>query len=228
MPNMQERLESAVDKAEIDTTLLHEIVHGNDTQIIQTEGGAVPSIAKAIKDIETKIYDESYNLVEIAKKASDIAVEKANECINMTNKITNYTQQNSQYVANMKIWMEGTDEEVQALGGRHSCEQWIKLAQQATSGSFPTMIQGIAKANQTKLPLNEVLNVDSQILSVIIENTLLLPTTYTLSEDYKSVILSNPLDGGEQWSVQYLTEFQSIASIDGIIIYEDMEFENDR
>lgn len=34
MPNMQERLNAAVDRAEVDTGLLHEVVHGS----ITTEG----------------------------------------------------------------------------------------------------------------------------------------------------------------------------------------------
>ena len=227
MANLQERLISAVDTAEIDTSLLHNIVHGSDTSIVTTEGGDVPTVAKAIKDIKDKVYNQTYNLVETAQNAANIATQKASECCDMTQEVINYTQQNSEYTANMKIWMEGSDEEVQKLGGKHSCEQWVKLAQQSTTGSYPTIISGIAYDNQTLLNLGNTLSVSNQILSVIIENTLLLPSNYTLSEDYKSVRLFNPLSHGERWSVQYLTDFQSIASIDNNIIYEDMEVVNE-
>ncbi len=52
MPNMQERLNAAVDRAEVDTGLLHEIVHGSITTEVDTEGGKVPSVAKVLNDIK--------------------------------------------------------------------------------------------------------------------------------------------------------------------------------
>lgn len=225
MANMQERLDNAVNQTEVDSGIFHHIVHGKDTESVTTENGKVPTVAKAIKDIQGRVYDETYNLVEIAQNAADTATQKANDCANMTNQVANYTAQNKQYVTNMQTWMEGTDEEVQALGGKHSCEQWVKLAQQSTTGSYPTTVSGTAVSGQTALPISETLSVPNQILAVIVENTLLLPNTYTLSADCKNVVLSNPLVTGERWSVQYLTDFQSIASIDNTIIYEDMEAE---
>ena len=211
MANMQERLDRAVEQTEVDSGIFHHIVHGKDIESVTTENGKIPTIAKAIKDIQGKVYDETYNIVEIAQNAADTATQKANDCTGMTNIVANYTAQNKQYVTNMQTLMEGSDEEVQALGGKHSCEQWVKLAQQSTTGSYPTTISGVADVNQ--------------ILAVIIENTLLLPNTYTLSADCKNVVLSNQLSIGERWSVQYLTDFQSIASIDNTIIYEEMETE---
>lgn len=225
MANMQERLDKAVDQTETDSGIFHHVVHGKDTESVATENGKVPTVAKAIKDIQGRVYDETYNLVEIAQNAADTATQKANDCTSMTNTVANYTAQNKQYVTNMQTWMEGTDEDVQALGGKHSCEQWVKLAQQSTTGSYPTTVSGVAGANQTILPIGDTLSVPNQILAVIIENTLLLPNTYTLSADCKNVVLSNPLSIGERWSVQYLTDFQSIASIDNTIIYEEMEAE---
>lgn len=225
MANMQERLDRAVDQTEVDSGIFHHIVHGKDTESVTTENGKVPTVAKAIKDIQGRVYDETYNLVEIAQNAADTATQKANDCTSMTNTVADYTAQNKQYVTNMQTWMEGTDEEVQALGGKHSCEQWVKLAQQSTTGSYPTTVSGTAVSGQTALPIGETLSVPNQILAVIVENTLLLPNTYTLSADCKNVVLSNPLATGERWSVQYLTDFQSIASIDNTIIYEDMEAE---
>lgn len=52
MPNMQERLNAAVDRAEVDTGLLHEVVHGDITTVVDTEGGKVPSVAKVLNDIK--------------------------------------------------------------------------------------------------------------------------------------------------------------------------------
>ena len=225
MANMQERLDRAVEQTEVDSGIFHHIVHGKDIESVTTENGKIPTIAKAIKDIQGRVYDETYNIVEIAQNAADTATQKANDCTGMTNIVANYTAQNKQYVTNMQTLMEGSDEEVQALGGKHSCEQWVKLAQQSTTGSYPTTISGVADVNQTILPIGESLSVSTQILAVIIENTLLLPNTYTLSADCKNVVLSNQLSIGERWSVQYLTDFQSIASIDNTIIYEEMETE---
>ena len=51
MPNMQERLDAAVDKAEVDTGLLHNVVHGSITTEVTTEGGKVPSVAKVLNDM---------------------------------------------------------------------------------------------------------------------------------------------------------------------------------
>lgn len=39
---------------------------------------------------------------------------------------------NLQSVLNSKTWAEGTDEEVQAIGGTHSSKRWAEIAQQAT------------------------------------------------------------------------------------------------
>ena len=56
MPNMQERLDAAVDKAEVDTGLLHNVVHGSITTEVTTEGGKVPSVAKVLNDIPPLIH----------------------------------------------------------------------------------------------------------------------------------------------------------------------------
>lgn len=225
MANMQERLDAAVDQTETDSGIFHNIVHGPDTDTVMTEGGEVPTVAKAIKDIQGKVYNETYNLVEIAQNAADTATQKAEDCTEMTEQVSEYTTQNSIYYQNMTVLMEGTDEEVQKLGKKHSCEQWVTLAQQSTSGSFPTAVSGKATDGQTVLPLDTELSVANQILAVIVENTLLLPGNYALSADYKNVVLNNALQAGERWCVQYLADFQSIASMDNMILYEDMEAE---
>lgn len=66
MPNMQERLNAAVDMAEIDTGLLHKVVHGSVTTEVDTEGGKVPSVAKAINDIRVTVDADAKILHDIA------------------------------------------------------------------------------------------------------------------------------------------------------------------
>ena len=79
-------------------------------------------------------------------------------------------------------------------------------------------------AEQQELFLNgAILGVSGQILSVIVENTCLLPQNYTLSEDGKNVRLMSPLSVGERWSVKYLQDIQTLSTLVGAIVYEDME-----
>ena len=75
MANMQERLNSAVDQAETDTGLLHDMVHGDDAKLVPTENGDVPSIAKVIKDIRNQIHGNTSDLVERAETAAEIATD---------------------------------------------------------------------------------------------------------------------------------------------------------
>ena len=51
MPNMQERLETAIERTETDSSLFHDVVHGPDTATVTTENGQVPTVAKALKDV---------------------------------------------------------------------------------------------------------------------------------------------------------------------------------
>ena len=62
MPNMQERLNAAVDRAEIDTELLHEVVNGDITTTGEVESGSVPTVAKAINDIRV-VVNENANIL---------------------------------------------------------------------------------------------------------------------------------------------------------------------
>lgn len=223
MANMQERLNSAVEQAETDTGLLHDMVHGDDAKLVPTENGDVPSIAKVIKDIRNQIHGNTSDLVERAEMAAEIATEKAELCDNMKTEVRELADSAENSIKTVKIWAEGTDEEVAAQGGLHSCKTWVELARKETIGSYPTTITGIATEGQFILPLNATLLENNQILCVAIENTLLLPDTYCLGEDYQSIRLVNPLSDGDRWSVKYLTEFQSMATLAGIILYEDME-----
>ncbi len=50
--NLQERLEATVNKAEVDVSLLHQVVHGDSQTDVVTEGGPVKTVAKAIHQVE--------------------------------------------------------------------------------------------------------------------------------------------------------------------------------
>lgn len=219
MTSMRDKLSSAVNSAEADSSLFHNIVHGNDTTVVFTEGGQVPSVAKAIKDICATITNESNNIVEIAQTAAQTASEKAIIC-KESEKIVLENVKGSQ---NAKIWAEGTDEEVAECGGTHSARGWVELARKTTIGSYPTEVSGTATANQKVLSLNgAVLGVSGQILSVVVENTILLPQNYDLSADGRSIELLSPLTAGERWSIKYLQDIQTLSTLVGAIVYEEM------
>ena len=48
-------LRVAVSRADADSRLLHDIVHGDATETVTTEGGTVKTVAKAIGDVETAV-----------------------------------------------------------------------------------------------------------------------------------------------------------------------------
>ena len=214
MTNMQERLNAAVDTTEADSALFHTIVHGDDQTVVQTENGGVPSVAKAINDLCSSISSESNNIVKIASEAAISAEKSAILCKETETKVL----ENAKIAHNAKIWAEGSDEQVAACGG------WVELARKTTIGCYPTEVSGTASASQQELFLNgAILGVSGQILSVIVENTCLLPQNYTLSEDGKNVRLMSPLSVGERWSVKYLQDIQTLSTLVGAIVYEDME-----
>ena len=280
MANMQERLETAIERTETDSSLFHNVVHGPDTDTVTTENGQVPTVAKALKDVRNELYGQASSLVNMAQAAADDAahsvqlarvevqnaqtevqnahaevikasqeVDKAKaEVVNAKAEVVNAQTevQNAQAevvkakaeVVNAKtevqnaksevtkahIWAEGTDAEVASQGGIHSCKEWVDLARQATVGSFPVSVAGVAVANQSELPLNLTvpLNDVDQILSVIVENTALLPETYHLSLSGNSVILHNPLEKDERWCVKCLYDVQSLNTVVDCVFYEDM------
>lgn len=365
MPNMQERLETAIERTETDSSLFHNMVHGTDTQTVTTEGGEVPTMAKALKDVRNELYGQASSLVNLAQAAADDAansvllaqaevqnakaevqnakaevvntrqegqrakeeletvganyvalaqaevqnaktevqnakqevrnaqaevvnaqtevqnaaaevvkakaevtkaeqeVQKAKdevenakqevrnaqaEVVNAQTEVQNAAAevvkakaevtnakaevQNAKAevnnakaeVAKAKIWAEGTDAEVEAQGGIHSCQKWVELAQQATIGNFPVTVTGIATANQTVLPLNleQAITSTDQILTVNIENTALLPENYGIASNGQSVVLVNPLSAGERWCVKCLFDLQSMAGMIDCVVYEEM------
>ena len=302
MPNMQERLDAAVDKAEVDTGLLHDVVHGSITTVVSTEGGKVPSVAKvlndmrvlmeadeailyliangdsttivhtkngdvpsaakiihdtktamdkdakifhdlangdantvvhtdngdipsaakAIKDTRDSIQSGTSDLVEQAQTAANTATEQATKSAASALRAIEAETASKQAALEAQTWADGTDEEVAALGGRHSAREWVELAEETTRGSFPTTVSGVATANQTVLPLPEVLGAVDQVLVVSVENLSLMPDTYMLSADGKSIVLTYPLSTNERWCVKYLTDFQSMGAALDAVLYEDM------
>lgn len=64
-----------------------------------------------------------------------------------------------------------------------------------------------------------------QILAVMVENTLLLPETYTLSSGGRTLILTNPLSEGERWSIKLLFSLQSVVGLVDAVVYEEMSGE---
>ncbi len=219
MTSMRDRLSTAVTSAETDSALFHEIVHGTDTMVVSTEGGNVPSVAKAIKDIRTSITTESGDIVKIAREAAQTASEKAIIC----KESEKFVLENVKSSENAKVWAEGTDAEVEECGGTHSARGWVELARKTTIGSYPTEVSGVAVLGQKILSLNgAVLGVSGQILSVIVENTILLPQNYHLSSDGKNVELLSPLSAGERWNVKYLQDIQTLSTLVGAIVYEEM------
>ena len=53
--NIEAELRAAVSRADTDSRLLHEIVHGDATATVDTEGGPVKTVAKAIGDVEAGV-----------------------------------------------------------------------------------------------------------------------------------------------------------------------------
>ena len=161
--------------------------------------------------------------VQSVPKASEAAISAEKSAI-LCKETETKVLENAKIAHNAKIWAEGSDEQVAACGGTHSARGWVELARKTTIGCYPTEVSGTASASQQELFLNgAILGVSGQILSVIVENTCLLPQNYTLSEDGKNVRLMSPLSVGERWSVKYLQDIQTLSTLVGAIVYEDME-----
>ena len=57
---------------------------------------------------------------------------------------------------------------------------------------------------------------------MVVENTILLPQNYDLSADGRSIELLSPLTAGERWSIKYLQDIQTLSTLVGAIVYEEM------
>ncbi|MBF0453624.1 MAG: hypothetical protein HQL72_02265 [Magnetococcales bacterium] len=55
MPTLQEQLEAAATQLTADSATAHDIVHGDNTTTVTTEGGPVKSLAKLATDLETDL-----------------------------------------------------------------------------------------------------------------------------------------------------------------------------
>ena len=53
--NIEAELRAAVSGADTDSRLLHDIVHGDAAATVDTEGGPVKTVAKAIGDVEASV-----------------------------------------------------------------------------------------------------------------------------------------------------------------------------
>ena len=53
--NIETQLRAAVSRADTDSRLLHDIVHGDATATVDTEGDPVKTVAKAIGDVEAGV-----------------------------------------------------------------------------------------------------------------------------------------------------------------------------
>ena len=142
MPNMQERLNAAVDRAEVDTGLLHEVVHGDMATEVDTEGGKVPSVAKAINDIRVIIDADAKILHDITHGDSTTVVITENgevpSAAKTVQEIREYIQNGTddlvlqaQNAAEMaKAWAIKTDAPIQGLdySSKHYAEAAAEIA----------------------------------------------------------------------------------------------------
>ena len=71
--SLQTDLQNAVAQATTDSGLLHQIVHGPDTEMVPTEGGPVKTIAKLLHDADERINRQAESILEQAINASDQA-----------------------------------------------------------------------------------------------------------------------------------------------------------
>ena len=76
--NLETELRAAVSRADTDSRLLHDIVHGDATETVTTEGGTVKTVAKAIGDVEAGVAVAATVVTEgvaTSEAARDAAIE---------------------------------------------------------------------------------------------------------------------------------------------------------
>ena len=85
--NIEAELRAAVSRADTDSRLLHEIVHGDAAATVDTEGGPVKTVAKAIGDVEAgvavaaTVVTEGVAATEAARDASIEARDAAQAAV---------------------------------------------------------------------------------------------------------------------------------------------------
>lgn len=66
---------ATIDKADSDIEKLHEVVNGDDSTIVETDNGALPSLAKTLKEIRQELTDGVDEIVGTALSAKEIILE---------------------------------------------------------------------------------------------------------------------------------------------------------
>ncbi|BAV80953.1 hypothetical protein [Vibrio phage RYC] len=81
-----QRLDAAVDKAEQGSEILHNVANGDDTTVVATNSGSVPSVAKLTKDLYDQVIADGNSYlnqvntsVQTAQTHASTAVQAANE-----------------------------------------------------------------------------------------------------------------------------------------------------
>jgi hypothetical protein len=121
----------------------------SNNKITITGSGEKKNIDLSTKEANNNLATQNNN----AKYYSDKALESANKAEQSAVEAENSALQAKEnaifYSSYSKIWAEGTDEEVQALGGEHSSKTWAEIG---GSGGEWGSIQGDI-SNQTDLKL---------------------------------------------------------------------------
>ena len=76
--NIEAELRAAVSGADTDSRLLHDIVHGDAAATVDTEGGPVKTVAKAIGDVEASVASAAVVVTEgvaATEAARDASIE---------------------------------------------------------------------------------------------------------------------------------------------------------
>ena len=68
--SLQSDLAAAVAKATTDSGLLHDVVHGDDQSLVDTEGGPVKTVAKAMADVDAQLQS---SMAALDQKVADAA-----------------------------------------------------------------------------------------------------------------------------------------------------------
>lgn len=104
---------------------------GNNIEAVNNVANDLISI-DAVKNNLTAINTNATNIVDIQNASSNAqtAIAKASEALQSANNAHSSEVNAGVSEDNAKIWAEGTDEEVQALGGVHSSEGWSKVSSQ--------------------------------------------------------------------------------------------------
>lgn len=85
MANMEERLNSTVTMAEEDASLWHKIVHGNETTVVVTDNGIVPSAAKQLKDVHDEVVSGVINYLNECQNCRDVTLRTKEEITKIQN-----------------------------------------------------------------------------------------------------------------------------------------------